>query len=124
MARRERSRWDQTDGDPKRAWLYETIFEQRDTRAGRTFDVALLALIVVSLVSVSLDSVESIRASGSAERCPSRRSQRGWGPPGRWPHERVRRSSRSRAPSEDGQLPGPEAAEGLIDPLEPGCVAA
>lgn len=46
---------------PARRWLYETIFES-DTPAGRTFDVVLLGLILLSLVSVSLESVEEIHA--------------------------------------------------------------
>lgn len=41
--------------------LYQVIF-QSDTRAGRQFDIALMALIVLSLVVVILDSVEGIAA--------------------------------------------------------------
>lgn len=44
---------------PGRRWLYETIFES-DTRTGRTFDVVLLGLILVSLFCVSLETVEAI----------------------------------------------------------------
>ncbi|MEZ6016200.1 MAG: ion transporter [Planctomycetota bacterium] len=47
---------------PWRRWLYETIFEH-DTVAGKAFDVALLGLIVLSLVCVSLETVDSIRAT-------------------------------------------------------------
>jgi len=39
--------------------LYQVIFES-DTRAGRSFDLALMAAILASLVVVVLDSVESI----------------------------------------------------------------
>ena len=41
--------------------LYQVIFES-DTRAGRQFDIALMALIVLSLVVVILDSVEGVAA--------------------------------------------------------------
>jgi voltage-gated potassium channel len=50
---------------PGRRWLYETMFES-DTRAGRGFDVVLLGLILLSLVSVSLESLESIHARHGA----------------------------------------------------------
>jgi voltage-gated potassium channel len=49
-------------GKPPAGWrrrAFEVIFES-DTRAGRTFDLVLLAAIVVSVVVVMLDSVESI----------------------------------------------------------------
>lgn len=42
--------------------LHEVIFEA-DTPAGRAFDVALLVLIVTSVVAVSLESVDDVRAS-------------------------------------------------------------
>ena len=42
-----------------RLMLYTIIFEA-DTRAGRAFDVALLAAILVSVAVVILDSVDSI----------------------------------------------------------------
>lgn len=45
-----------------RARLHEIIFEA-DTPAGRNFDLVLIALIVLSVVVVSLDSVEAIRAT-------------------------------------------------------------
>ena len=41
--------------------LHEIIFES-DTRAGKAFDVALLVLIVISVVSVMLESVPSLEA--------------------------------------------------------------
>lgn len=41
--------------------LHEIIFES-DTRAGRTFDVVLLWIIVLSVAAVMLESVASIRA--------------------------------------------------------------
>lgn len=47
-----RSRW--------RVRLHEIIFES-DTRAGRTFDVALLIAILVSVLAVILESVADIR---------------------------------------------------------------
>ncbi|HEX8340550.1 MAG TPA: ion transporter [Tepidisphaeraceae bacterium] len=40
--------------------LYVVVF-RNDTRAGKTFDVILLALIVLSVTAVMLESVESIR---------------------------------------------------------------
>ncbi len=43
-----------------RAKLHTIVFES-DTPAGRAFDVGLLALIVLSIVAVSLESVESYR---------------------------------------------------------------
>ena len=42
-----------------RAHLHEIIFEA-DTRAGRSFDIALIIAIVASITVVSLDTVESI----------------------------------------------------------------
>lgn len=57
--------WDDSEfGRPRGGWrlaLYRVIFES-DTRAGRTFDLWLLVLIVASVVVVMLDSVESISA--------------------------------------------------------------
>lgn len=44
-----------------RSRLHEIIFEA-DTRAGRTFDLVLLVLIVLSVVAVALESVSAIRA--------------------------------------------------------------
>jgi voltage-gated potassium channel len=43
-----------------RTWLYEVIFEA-DTKTGKTFDVILLWSILLSVVAVLLESVESIR---------------------------------------------------------------
>ena len=55
--------WDDTPfGRPRGGWrlsLYRVIFEA-DTRAGRMFDLWLLALIVLSVVVVMLDSVSTI----------------------------------------------------------------
>ncbi len=51
-------------GRPLRGWrlaAYTIIFEA-DTRAGRAFDLALVALIVASVVVVMLDSVASLHA--------------------------------------------------------------
>lgn len=51
--------------DHRAAWrkkLYRVIFES-DTRAGRLFDVVLIASIIISVVTVMLDSVASIRQS-------------------------------------------------------------
>jgi len=45
---------------PLRQRIHEIIFEA-DTRVGRAFDIALLALIVVSVCAVMLDSVDSVR---------------------------------------------------------------
>ena len=47
---------------PRRRRTYEVIFEH-DTRAGRTFDVALILVILASVVAIMLESVASIRAS-------------------------------------------------------------
>lgn len=52
-------------GKPLSGWrerLYTIIFEA-DTRAGRRFDVALIVIILVSVLVVVLDSVESIHES-------------------------------------------------------------
>lgn len=49
-------------GKPVRGWrrrLFETVFES-DTQAGRTFDVVVIAAIVLSVAAVMADSVESI----------------------------------------------------------------
>lgn len=52
-----------TGGDrPWQRKLYQTIFEA-DTRAGRNFDLVLLAAILLSILAVMLESVESIRAA-------------------------------------------------------------
>jgi len=45
---------------PWRGRLHEVIFEA-DTRAGRAFDLALMALILLSIVVVCLDSVAHLR---------------------------------------------------------------
>jgi voltage-gated potassium channel len=52
------------DGRPDAGWrlrLYTIIFEA-DTRAGRAFDLALLALILASVMVVMLDSVATINS--------------------------------------------------------------
>ncbi len=49
--------------DPRAAWqrrLYEIIFEA-DTRAGRIFDIVLLALILLSVLDICLESLVSDR---------------------------------------------------------------
>ena len=55
--------WDDSEfGRPPGGWrlaVYRVIFES-DTRAGRTFDLLLLVLIVSSVLVVMLDSVEAI----------------------------------------------------------------
>ncbi len=43
-----------------RASLHEIIFEA-DTRAGKLFDIALIAAILISVVAVMLDSVSAVR---------------------------------------------------------------
>jgi voltage-gated potassium channel len=51
-------------GKPPEGWrrrLYNVIFEA-DTRAGRTFDIALVIAILLSILVVVLDSVPSINA--------------------------------------------------------------
>lgn len=48
------------DTKPFRLRLYEIIFEA-DTPEGRSFDIALLVAIVLSVIAVSLDSVADIR---------------------------------------------------------------
>jgi voltage-gated potassium channel len=53
---------------PPESWrlrLYTIIFEA-DTRAGRAFDLALVALIVASVIVVMLDSIASVRARHGA----------------------------------------------------------
>lgn len=55
-------------GKPERGWrlrLYIVIFEA-DTRAGRLFDLALLATILASVAVVILDSVNSISRENAA----------------------------------------------------------
>lgn len=47
-------------GSTPRERTYRTIFEH-DTPAGRTFDVALIVTIVVSVIVVMLESVASLR---------------------------------------------------------------
>ena len=47
---------------PWRRRLHEIVFEA-DTRAGRTFDLALLVTIVVSVVVVMLESVRGLRSA-------------------------------------------------------------
>ncbi len=49
---------------PGRQRMYEVIFEG-DTRAGKTFDVALLITIVASVLLVVLESVRSVREEWS-----------------------------------------------------------
>jgi len=44
----------------RRVRLYEIVFES-DTRAGRTFDLALITAIVLSVLVVIVESVASIR---------------------------------------------------------------
>lgn len=39
--------------------LYEIVFEA-DTKPGRTFDIGLLILIILSIIFVSLESVKSL----------------------------------------------------------------
>lgn len=54
-------------GKPPAGWrrrLYNVIFEA-DTRAGRNFDIALVIAILLSILVVVLDSVESFNASHS-----------------------------------------------------------
>lgn len=55
--------WDDSEfGRPRGGWrlaVYRVIFES-DTRAGRTFDLLLLVLIISSVLVVMLDSVEAI----------------------------------------------------------------
>jgi voltage-gated potassium channel len=49
---------------PGPGWRHRlhTIVYESDTRAGRAFDIALLAAILLSVLAVTLESVESIRA--------------------------------------------------------------
>jgi voltage-gated potassium channel len=57
------------DEKPDGKWrvrLYEIVFES-DTKAGRTFDVTLIAIIVLSVLVVILESVASIRARWGGE---------------------------------------------------------
>ncbi len=49
-----------SDFAPWRAKLHEVIFEA-DTRAGKAFDVVLLIVILVSIVTVSLETVEPVQ---------------------------------------------------------------
>ena len=46
--------------------LHEVVFEA-DTRAGRTFDVVVMTLIVLSVLAVVLESVEGVRAAWGRE---------------------------------------------------------
>ncbi len=57
--------WRPADHHGWKARVYDVIF-LADTPAGRTFDVALILAIVVSVAVVMLDSVESIFASHGA----------------------------------------------------------
>ncbi len=50
----------------RRVRLYEIVFES-DTKAGRTFDLALITAIVLSVLVVILESVASIRARWGGE---------------------------------------------------------
>ncbi len=55
----------QTRPKPDRSWrdrLFEIIFEA-DTPAGKWFDIALIIVILLSVLTVMLDSVASIRAN-------------------------------------------------------------
>ena len=54
--------WRPPEDPPWRSRVYDIIF-LHDTPAGKTFDVALIAAIVLSVVVVMLDSVESIAFS-------------------------------------------------------------
>lgn len=54
--------WRPPDLPPWRVRTYDVIF-LADTPAGKTFDVALIAAIVVSVVVVMLDSIESVSAT-------------------------------------------------------------
>ncbi len=54
--------WRPTEGPRWKARIYDVIF-LADTPAGKTFDVALIAAIVVSVAVVMLDSVDAISAS-------------------------------------------------------------
>jgi voltage-gated potassium channel len=59
----ERSRMSQAAGKHNRPWrdvLFEVIFEA-DTPAGKWFDIVLIAAILLSVATVMLDSVSSIR---------------------------------------------------------------
>jgi voltage-gated potassium channel len=56
---RERKRSTEPASEPWRARLYEIIYEA-DTPAGKTFDVALILLILLSVLVVVLDSVQGI----------------------------------------------------------------
>ena len=52
------------DPRPAEGWrerVHEVIFEA-DTRQGRIFDVVLMVSIVLSVITVSLESVDSIRS--------------------------------------------------------------
>lgn len=51
----------EVNGPTIRQRLYRIIFEH-DTRAGRTFDIALIVAILLSVLAVMLDSVASIAA--------------------------------------------------------------
>lgn len=56
---------DPVEEPPRTPWrlrLFEIVFES-DTRAGRTFDIVLLWAIVLSALTVVLESVESVRAA-------------------------------------------------------------
>jgi voltage-gated potassium channel len=55
-------------GKPERGWrraLFSVIFES-DSRAGRWFDLALIAIIVASVTVVVLDSVQPVRERAGA----------------------------------------------------------
>lgn len=57
------------DGHPRpgwRAWVFETIFEH-DTKAGAVFDIGLLVAIILSIVVVMLESVDSYERVYGAE---------------------------------------------------------
>lgn len=48
--------------DPRRARIYQIVFEA-DTRAGRLFDITLTILIILSIVTVSIDSLRNLSAA-------------------------------------------------------------
>src|SRR5215207_4539453 len=62
MKRQASERVAATEGPPtgRRARLHEIIFEA-DTRAGRLFDLVLIWLILLSVATVILESVRSVR---------------------------------------------------------------
>lgn len=57
---REAENWRPPQEPRWRSWLYDVIF-LHDTPAGKAFDVALIAAILVSVAVVMLESVQSVR---------------------------------------------------------------